>query len=202
MDGSLMDAFTGCPACKKDVLLTDTHCPHCNAPADTTSAILSFRRQDGSAGMIDQLTAAFLRSSSSEPDQADLDKLFARTSCVRIMEMVFQDNIGSFQPRLELTKADDLSMLWKCLAIEPTSWHLMMIGEFCIEFCDVDEPVARIEIVGTNILRWSERWKTDAQLTNPKGLAEFLQSQGFARLRDVLDRDLEQQRKRSALHAA
>src|SRR5262249_6326847 len=139
MDDSLGDAFTSCPACQQDVLLTQICCPYCNASADTTSAFLSFRRRDGSAGMIDQLTAAYLRSQHPEPNQLDLDKLISTTSRVQIMEMIFQDNIGKLQPALELTKADELSMLWKCLVINPTSWHLLMIGECCVDFYDVDK---------------------------------------------------------------
>lgn len=202
MDASLVDALTCCPACKQHVLLSNMYCPYCNAAADTTSAFLSFRRPDGSAGMIDQLTTAYLRSPHSEPNQTDLDKLISTTSRVQIMEMVFLDNRGTFQPRLEFAKANDLSMLWKCLAIQPTSWHLMMIGEVCIEFYNLEERLARIEIVGTNLLRWSERWKTDARLTNPILLAEFLQSQGFGRLREDMDLDVEQERKSNAQHAA
>jgi hypothetical protein len=101
------------------------------------------------------------------------------------MELVFQDNRGTFQPRLEIINAQDLSMLWKCLAIEPTDGHQMMIGERCIEFYNVEQRIARIEIVGANLLRWSERWKTDAQLTNPILLAEFFQSRGLGGAREA-----------------
>lgn len=202
MQDSFAEALTVCPSCKQDVLLTDSHCPHCNVPADTTSAFLGFRRPDGSAGMIDQMTAAYLRSQNLQPAQTDLDELFAKTTRIQIMEMVFEDRTGRFHPRLEFTGADDLSALRKCLAIEPSTGHLMMIGEVCLEFYQQEEFVARIEVVGNCILRWSERWKNDAYLTDPLILAEFLKSQGFARLREGIDRDAEAERKSIAAHEA
>jgi hypothetical protein len=195
-------ALTPCPACKQDVLLTDIHCPHCDAAADTTSSFLSFKRPDGSAGMIDQLTVAYLRSQHSQPAQTDLDQLFATTARIQFMEMVFEDRTGRFQPRLEFTKTDDLSALRRCLVIEASTGHAMMMGEFCFEFYHLDGLVARIEIVGTGLLRWSDRWKNDAYLTDPLILAEFLKSHGFAKLRETIDRDAEAEIEIIAAHAA
>ena len=145
--------------------------------------------------IIDQLTVAYLRSQHSPPVQADLDRLFATTTRIQIMEMVYDGRTGRFQPRLEFTKTDDLSALRKCLAIKASTGHVMMMGELCLEFYQLRTLVARVDIVGTGILRWSDKWKNDAYLTDPIILAEFLKSHGFAKLQESIDRDAEQRAK-------
>jgi hypothetical protein len=140
--------------------------------------------------MVDQLTVAYLRSQHAQPSKADLDQLIAKTTRVQIMEMVFDGHTGRFQPRLEFTSRDDLSGLGVCLAIEEnSSGHLMMIGELLLEFYHVGLLIARVEIVGTGLLRWPDRWKEDAPLTDPIILADFLKSRGYAKLRESIDRD-------------
>lgn len=202
MEASLSEAFTVCPNCKQDVLLSETPCPHCGASADTTSPFLSFRRADGSAGMVDQVTVEYLRSRHSQPDQTDLDSLFARTTRVRLMEMVFEGNTGRFQPRLEFTSAEELSALKTCLTVRPADGHLMTFGEFNLEFYVYNELAAQIEIVRHCLLRWSGRWKNDAYLIDPIGLAEFFKSHGFAAFRESIDREAEAAEKSAAEHAA
>jgi hypothetical protein len=152
--------------------------------------------------MIDKLTVAYLRSQNVQPEQMDMEELFTKSTRVQIMEMVFEGRTGRFQPRLEFTKSDDLSALRKCLTIKATTNHLMMMGELCMKFCHHDDRIARIDIVSTCILRWSDRWKNDAYLTEPMKFAEFLKSHGFAKLRETIDRDAEAERKSIAAHAA
>lgn len=185
MEASFAEALTACPSCKQDVLLTENQCPHCDAPADTTSVFLGFRRPDGSAGMVDQMTVAYLRSQNSQPSQSDLDALFARATWLQVMEMVFEGRTGSYRPRLKFTNADDLSALRKCLTVESSTGHLMMIGDVCLEFYQQEELVARVEVVGNCVLRWSDRWKNDAYLTTPIIFADFLRAHGFPRLREM-----------------
>jgi hypothetical protein len=203
MPPSFADAVTRCPACKQDVPLSARRCSHCNAPADTSSAFLGFRHPDGSAGMVDQLTLAYLRSPHSSPSQTDLDQLFANTTRVEIMELVFEHNVGSFKPRLEFTSRDDLSALRRRLEIDarPTG-HLMTIGDVILAFYQAGHLVARVEIVGYALLRWPDRWKDDGALADPNLLADFLESRGFAKLRQSIDQRAKQTVALAAAHAA
>src|SRR5262245_58669888 len=120
MQDSFASAVTSCPSCKQDVLLTDEHCSHCGSSADKTSSFVSFRRPDGSGGIVDQITIAYLRSKQSEPVQSDLDELFAKVTRVELMDMVFEGGIGRFQPRLGFATCDDLSALQQYLTINAT----------------------------------------------------------------------------------
>jgi hypothetical protein len=80
--------------------------------------------------------------------------------------------------------------------------HLMTFGDVYLDFYDVDKRVARIEIVRASLLRWPERWKSDAVLVDATGLADFLHSRRFGRLREIIDQDLARAKELREQHAA
>src|SRR3954447_2315116 len=87
MTPDLTTALTPCPRCGRDISLHLATCPACGSPADTASPFLRIRYAAGGAGMVDQPTAAFLRSGLPEPSQAALDDLLERTTSVTLMEL-------------------------------------------------------------------------------------------------------------------
>jgi hypothetical protein len=118
------------------------------------------------------------------------------------MELEFQGRVGTFQPRLEFKNHDDLSALRGCLNIKASGAHLMMMAQRSLVFYQKDDVVARIEIVASSLLRWADRWNSDAHLKNANILANFLKSRGCASLRENIDRDAEQRKRRQAEDAA
>jgi hypothetical protein len=201
MKSDFANALTPCPACGKPAPLAAAACPHCNAPADTTSSFLSFRRPDGSAGMIDQETASFFRSTKPLPAQADIDQLFTTASRVQFLELIFENRTGAFVPRLTLT-AEQLPELRQHLQIHESLGHLMTFPQHRLDFYAADALIASVQIVAAFVLRWPDRWKTDAQLSNPRSLAAFLNSHGYPNLLQQITRAEEDNRRQDAARAA
>jgi hypothetical protein len=172
----------------------------CGEPADGQRAFVSFRRADGSKGMVDQQTLAFLRSPNGPAIQNDLDALFATATRVQYLETVWQDRTGSFQPRLVFSDAGTLADLRNAMAIrEGFDGHLMSIGECRMDFFAGDECVAKIEILGA-LLRWSKRWKSDAPLLDPGALASMLKANGRPNLSEMFEREKPGELERQTAH--
>ena len=74
METDLGDALTPCPGCGQDVPVAAAVCPRCGAAADTDKSFLAVRSPGGGSGMVDRMTAAFLRSRFPDPQQSDLIK--------------------------------------------------------------------------------------------------------------------------------
>ena len=194
------DANTPCPACRQPVPLPATTCPHCQAPADTSSAFLSFRRPNGSAGMIDQTTAAFLRSPLGRPRRQDLTNLFATSTRIQLAELVFENERGTFRPSLAFTDPADRAALHAALLFHKRSYgHLMTFGNWRLDFFREDTPIAQIDLVALSFLRWPDRWKSDVALIDPRALANFFESRGQPALRLSLDEAEQSARAREPL---
>jgi hypothetical protein len=164
-------------------------CPLCGAMPDAKSSFVSFRRPDGSAGMIDQPTLSYLRSPNPEPSQSDLEELFRRTSHVQIMELEFQGQKGLFQPKIALHEREKIDGLQNALTIQNAGGHLMTFGHVRFDLYANSDLIAHLQVVRPSVLRWSDRWNSDAVIMNPGALAEFLKSQGFPRLYNDLARE-------------
>jgi hypothetical protein len=152
--------------------------------------------------LIDQATAAYLRSDCPRPSQADLDELFRTSTGVEVMELVFEARVGKFQPRLILTGPADLVALQTALAIADQSCgHLMTFGDVCLVFHRLDRTTARIEVVAGIHLRWTDRWQDDARLADPRALADVLASRGFMALRVRIERVATEEQERATEYA-
>lgn len=184
----LSQALTRCPGCGKDILLLLSICPNCSAAADTSSPFLSLKYPSGGGGMIDQQTASFLRSSAPEPSQAMLDATLERIDRAILKELVFREKVRNWEPVLEITAPADLASLRSALRINSTQGHLMSIPSHALECRAADNSVATLELFGLYVLRWPDRWKSDAILTEPDALADFFALLGHRRFREDLDK--------------
>jgi len=138
--------------------------------------------------MMDQQTASFLRSKLAGPSQGDLVDLLKRTNRVKVSELVFRDRTGTFEPVFELTSAEDLAGFSTVLHVRPESrGHLMSAESHRIQCFSGEHDLATLYLVGTRILRWPARWRSDAVLSAPDALADFFLAQGCPTLRTSLD---------------
>lgn len=200
MDASLTDAVTPCPRCRREVALKLPACPHCGAGADTSSSFLPFRYLSGGNGMIDQRTAAFLRSNLPQPTQSVLDELVDRSTRIQILESVLHGNKINFEPILEISAPEDRAALRSALRIEASEGHMMSFEDRRLEFFAGEHSLATLGLIRAYVLRWSNRWKNDAHLLDPEAIAEFLAVRGRPELREELhrDREVSDQRARDA----
>jgi hypothetical protein len=183
VDITLDDAVTGCPGCKKDVLLRESTCRHCGSAADTQSELVSFRRPDESTGLVDQKTLEFLRSDKPNACQADLDELFSKTTSVVFWEWPQGDEPVDFIPRLTIEDARGLRTLKESLAIDDgKSRHVRFKERARFEFYSGSELIAEIDLALWQHLRWKERWMRDGDLLDWSQLLTFLRDRGFGQL--------------------
>lgn len=197
MDADFSHALTTCPGCGRDVLLSSDTCPHCDAPADTTSTFVSFRYPGGGVGAADQITCDFLRSKKDDPDPKDLRAVFDRTTRVRLTELIFRDNHGEFEQVLEIVSPENIADLSEALAIriEPLG-HLMTIESHRIELFAGAELLATVAMIQTGFLRW-DRWRSDAVVADPERLADAFVAYGYPKLREMLDSEREYAERRA-----
>jgi hypothetical protein len=203
MDASLKDAVTPCPGCHRDVPLTVDICPHCGTSANTTTPLLSFHYPGGGGGMIDQLTVSFLRSKLGDPIPDDLEDLLKRTTCIRVSELIVREGRGRFEPVLEFSSAADLAEFRNVLRVRSESrGHLMAMESHHIECLSGEHLLATLQLVGPGVLRWPDRWQSDAALVDQDALADFFKSHGYPQLRSTLDQAREQAARREVDVAA
>lgn len=139
--------------------------------------------------MMDQTTLTFVRSKGADPSNSDIEELIAASTKAEYLEMVFKDQVGTFQPRFEFADAASLAALADSLRIEEESLgHLMTLGNVRLDFYSGDELIARIQVV-KSLLRWPGRWASDAQMVHAQRLAALLKSKGFPALNDEYEAD-------------
>jgi hypothetical protein len=142
--------------------------------------------------MVDQTTAAFVRSALPEPRQRDLDRVLERTTSVGVSELVFRNGKGTFQPVLTAAAGDALAELAASLRIVPESFgHLMSVESHRLECFAGEQLLCTILLVGPSVLRWPDRWKSDAPLAEPEALADYFAARGYPNFRDELRRQEE-----------
>jgi hypothetical protein len=138
--------------------------------------------------MVDQQTAAFLRSDLSDPSQDVLDSVLARTIMVTLKELVFHEGRGTFQDVLKITSPEAVARLRSVLRLraEPMG-HLMTHESHQLECHAGKESLATILLIGPSVVRWPNRWKSDAVFADSDAVAAFFLSEGYARFREQLD---------------
>jgi hypothetical protein len=147
---------------------------------------LTFRRPDGTGGMMDQATAAFIRSTAGAPTQQSLDAIFKQATTVRYQRILPAGNRGIWETVIELSTAPLIEELRECLRISPTDGHLMSFPMNQLALFDGERSLAAIGIVPES-LRWDHAWKTDALLVEPEALRAFLQRNGIEVDQSLID---------------
>jgi hypothetical protein len=153
------------------------------------SGMMGFSRPDGSKGLADAETIAFLRNQARPaPSDADIQQLFAQTTRVTIQPALQ----GSTEPRAELCAAEEIRQLASVLSVRSTEAHVMSPPSFLMDLYAGDKCIASLHLVSYGVLR-SDRWRCDAGLTNVGGLVTLLDAFGihkhlkdFERDRDIL----------------
>jgi hypothetical protein len=179
MSMSLDGAVTPCPGCKKEVSIKARKCPQCGAAADGDSPLISFRRPDGSGGLVDQKTLAFLRSEKPKASQRALDALFESATRIVYLEMTRETGARAFEPKLTMDESETLERLKRCLAVHPGGGaHLMSIATARLDFYRGQNVIAQIEVVRRMVLRCKAKWQDDAMLVDGRALAGFFRDRG------------------------
>lgn len=181
---------TPCPSCGKPVSIADAECGACGHPADTTSPMLPFSRPDGAGGIMDQGTAAYLRSKAGKPAARDLADLFTRVTRVELRRLVAVERRTESRKQLEVSERRDIQQLGACLAIDEDDdiGHLMTWGHWIFDCFDREQKVAELAIVAHGFLRWTGRWRDDARLVSSGAMADFLAERGVDDLRIEIER--------------
>jgi len=140
-------------------------------------------------GIIDQMTADFLASTDPDPTQESLDAALEGITRVRLMGMHHYDTYVAFDVlRLDESDPDRVAELVAALRIAEADeyGHCMCIGDHRLELWADDRLVETIGLHHWESIR-REMWSGDAQLAEPRHLAEWVMRHGINDARDELD---------------
>jgi hypothetical protein len=84
--------------------------------------------------------------------------------------------------RLDITDPADIAHLRDALRIAEadTYGHCLTIGEHRLELWAGDEVITYLELIGWDSLRWTGKWKGDAELADPMVLESWLLRHGLS----------------------
>jgi hypothetical protein len=123
------------------------------------------------------------------PSQADLDLLFTRATHIQLKVERVIGKLIEFEMTLEVRTPGDLEALGSALRIEDSGGHMLCFEDHQLEFFSGEDSLATLGLIGASVLRWSDRWGTDARVLDPDAVADYFAARGHDELRDRLDTD-------------
>lgn len=147
----------------KEMLKVALEAKKCNYQGAYSGPFLSYQAENGAGGMMDLMTAQFLVSDLSEPNQNDLTEMLTFMTRVE----VWKSPLTKEKQRAELSN-NQVAALVNCLNIlsQDSYGHRLTIGDITFAFYKNNELLAKITHLGGGRIRWEEKWQGDAQLIN------------------------------------
>ncbi len=131
---------------------------------------LTYTAENGGGGMMDIMTAQFIVSELNDPNQADLDKLKAKTTKISAFKLkpgektefgtIMNDTLIA-----ELTDGQQRDVLDSLdMVVEDDYGHRMSMGDVTFKFYEGNKEIGKLKHLGGGKVRWDDNWQGDAQL--------------------------------------
>ncbi len=146
---------------------------------------ITYKVNNGGAGMMDIMYAKYLVSDLPDPSQKDLDEVFSRITKMEVITYVKGKKVKGMGHMMEEKTFKQLSQnqikeLSQCLKIsEADITHVMNIGDVSFKIFDGDTQLGVIRYLENGYIRWENKWKDDALLINPTKFLEWLDRIGI-----------------------
>jgi hypothetical protein len=194
-NANLLDAFTPCLHCKRDMPLGETACPHCGQSAPEPTGFTRYATPGGEKGIADASTVLWLRAHAQPaPSTAEVAKLFVRVTHATIR----LSTVAGSEVSPQFTNPADLARLQAALAVGAPRGHVMCPPEYMIDLYRDGALIAYLELVGYAILR-ADRWKCDAEISDPAALVALLARHNFPEPAEAFERDTAQREQDAAI---
>lgn len=150
--------------------------------ADGKEAPYTVKSPTGEVMIIaDEPMADFFSSSKPLPQNSDLDNLFETATRAELRPVILEDGYFVAGAILAEASGDDLRILQKRLQIRTPEQasHCATWGTHRLEVFEGDNRLATLEMIDFDLLRWGEKWNSDAEFADDGlGLAEWMSSLG------------------------
>lgn len=148
-------------------------------------AIVSLTSRDGRPVLLTRAVAEWFVSGALRPRQEDLDRVLDGATRVRVLVRNTVRGDRSREASEDTVHADvsdptALEELRSCLRILDTGGHMLCPTDLALEVHGPEGSRALIGVIDIALLRWRDRWKTDAQLVAPEALGEWIARHGSA----------------------
>jgi tetratricopeptide (TPR) repeat protein len=150
------------------------------------NGMISYPVEGSTGGIMDIAYAKYIVCELPDPSQKDLEDMFSKVTKIQLFSYVEGKQIEGKGIQMEKKMLNELSKdqiqnLCNCLKINKDNiGHVMDFGKILFKFFENENVLGIISYPGYGYIRWEDKWKDDAQLTDPEEFLKILYLLGIS----------------------